>query len=454
MRSFNVILLLLLFTATSFGQQKVTVQKIIVSGNNVTRTSFILRELTMEPGAEIPVDSINAVIEENKLRLFNLQLFNEVDQHMNVAGNDIVWYINVKERWPVIPSGILQFADRNINTWWVDQNHDLRRISAGLTVTDRNFRGDLETLAATVQAGFTKKLEINYTRPYVNELQTNGIGFIVGAAQSNQTYYTTSLNKLIYTGNYNGTAISRQLEGGISYLHRPAFASRHTIQLCYKNYWVADTILKLNTDYFAGGSSTARFLELFYRFEYNGTDNWNYSLEGYKLVAAAIARYGFSGIGYQSFVNIEAGMFRKLVPKWYGSIILRGRLMAPANQPYFFRGGLGTQTDYVRGYEYYVIDGSHYSLLRLDLKRELFNNTFTLPITYFTAVPLRIYPKIFADAGYIVSPVPGNSLLSNSFQYSIGAGVDIVTLYDIKVRAEFAYNHLRQNGLYLHFNSE
>jgi len=133
---------------------------------------------------------------------------------------------------------------------------------------------------------------------------------------------------------------------------------------------------------------------------------------------------------------------------------VRGRLMYPQNQPYYFRGGLGTQTDYVRGYEYYVTDGYNYGLVRLDLKRELFNNTYLLPVRYFTAVPVRIYPKVFFDAGYNQSRIPGLNTLSNKILYSIGAGIDIVTLYDVKIRIEYARNHLGQNGLYLHFNSE
>jgi hemolysin activation/secretion protein len=93
-------------------------------------------------------------------------------------------------------------------------------------------------------------------------------------------------------------------------------------------------------------------------------------------------------------------------------------------------------------------------VLRLDLKREVFNNTWSIPVKYFTAIPLRVYPKIFADAGYITSPSPGNSFLSNQVLYCVGVGLDVVTLYDIKIRFELAWNHLNQNGLYLHFNSE
>jgi outer membrane protein assembly factor BamA len=428
--------------------------RIIVSGNKVTRSSVILRELNIHQGDTIFSEKIPALMEQNKLRLFNLGLFNEVEQHIKHNGDLMEWDIIVKERWYIIPTAILQFADRNINTWWVSENHDLRRVAGGLTVTDKNFRGNLETLGITAEAGYTQKLGVSYMRPYLNRGQTNGLGFSISLAQSRQAYYTTDADKLLYAGSYSGPVISRQLEGGISYLYRPAFASRHIFQVSYKDYTVRDTIIRLNPDYFADGRSRARFVELFYRYEYNGVDNWNYSLQGFKLVTYAALRQGMEGIGFQSFANIEAGLFRNPLPRWYYSAVFRGRLMYPQDQPYYFRGGLGTQTDYVRGYEYYVIDGGNYGLLRLDLKRELFNRTYSAAVKYFTAIPLRIYPKIFADAGYINSPSPGNSTLSNRLLYSFGMGLDIVTLYDIKIRVEFAWNHLKQKDLYLHFNSE
>jgi outer membrane protein assembly factor BamA len=467
--------LLLFFCACAYSQEyssvkQVTIRKIIITGNTITRRSVILREIGIHEGQTINntlpeaadtvnieavlTDSLSLLQEQNKLRLFNLQLFNEVDQHVVRTGNEVDWYIAVKERWPIIPSVIVQFADRNFNTWWVAEHHDLRRVSGGLTLTDKNFRGNLEKLTVTAEDGYTQKLGISYMRPYLNKGQTNGFGFSLSYAQSRQTYYNTDSNKLVYAGTYSGAVISKQLEGGISYLYRPAYASKHVFQLNYKDYSVSDTILKLNPAYYANNSTRARFFEFYYRYEYNGVDNWNYSLKGVKLVTQAVVREGLEGIHFQSYANVEAGWFKNPLPNWYTSVIFRGRLMYPQEQPYYFRGGLGTQTDYVRGYEYYVIDGSNYGVLRLDLKRELFNNTYAIPVRYFTAMPVRIYPKLFFDAGYIDSPQPGNSFLSNKLQYSAGVGVDVVTLYDIKIRFEYAWSHLGQNGLYLHFNSE
>ncbi len=462
MRYFISILFLLLVYSGAYGQDSGSnidtsqsrISKIIITGNAVTRGAVILREISIHEGDVIAGDSIAFITEQNRLRLFNLQLFNEVDQHTERIGDEITWYIHVKERWPVIPTLIVQFADRNFNTWWVTENHDVRRISAGLTLTDKNFRGNLETLAVTAEDGYTQKLGIGYMRPYVNNGQTRGLGFNLSYAQSRQTYYATDSDKLVYAGTYGGPVMLRQFEGGLSYVYRPAYASKHIFQVSYKNYWVSDTILKLNADYFANGKKEAKFVEFYYRYEYNGVDNWNYSLKGLKLVMQGVVRSGLEGLNFQSYANVEAGIFRNPFRGWYVSAIFRGRLIYPEDQPYYFRGGLGTQTDYVRGYEYYVTDGYNYGVLRLDLKREIFNKTYSLPVKYFTALPLRIYPKIFADAGYIDNPMPGNSFLSNRLEYSIGAGIDVVTFYDMKIRFEFAYNRLGQNGLYLHFNSE
>jgi len=435
--------------------KRLVVGRVEVEGNHITRRGVIIRETGIRPGQSIATDSVNALVTRSRLRLFNLQLFNEVEQEVvPLTGDSVIWRFKLKERWYIIPTGILQFADRNINTWWTDQRHDLNRVSAGLTITDRNFRGNLETLAFTLQGGYTQRLGLTYMLPYINRSQTHGIGITGAVARSRQTYFATIDNKLRFAGDYDGPVVWKQAEGGLCYIFRPRYAKRHIFQLSYRQFDVADTIVQLNADYFSDSSRTARLAELNYRFEYNGVDNWNYSLRGEKLVVVSVLRTGFEGLGFQAYAGYEAGIFRHLGGRWYGSAVSRGKAVLPGAQPYYFRNGLGTSTDYVRGYEYYVTDGYSYGLARLSLKHELFSNTWSLPVRYFTSVPVRIYPKVFFDAGYIDGASSSHNSLSNTVMYSIGAGVDMVTFYDVKIRVEFSRNHLGQNGLYLHFNSE
>jgi outer membrane protein assembly factor BamA len=433
-----------------------TVRKIEISGNEVIRPRVLLRELSVARGDVISTDSLNYFMEECRLRLTNLTIFNEVEvKVVRIDEEQMDWYIQVKERFYVFPQITFQLADRNINVWWFEQDHNLNRINLGLTGVDKNVTGNLDVLSATVQAGYTQKLGISYTKPYIDRAQKNGVGFSLAYSRNHQIFYATDANKLQFVGNYTGAFMLKQFEAAVSYIYRPGYATRHIVQLSYKDYRVNDIVPMLNHDYFLNGSKNLKLMELLYRFEYNHVDNWNYPLVGEKVVAYALTRVGIEGFKFQNYLNIEVGYFRNPLPKWYTSAIFRGRIMVPENQPYSFEGGLGTAMDYIRGYEYYVINGSHYGVLRLDLKRELINFKLKdIPVKYFTTLPLRVYPKIFTDIAYVKTNVPGNNFLGNRLLYSFGAGVDIITFYEIKIRLELTYNHLGQNGLYLHSGSE
>lgn len=434
---------------------KIKLAQINITGNKRTQKDIMLREMNVREGQMVRVDSLAALLTQSRLRLMTIGLFTEIKMADEVMGDSVlVWNIAVKERWYIIPEPTFQLADRNFNVWWTEQNRDLRRTIIGVTLRDKNFRGNMENLALTAQLGYTQKLYLEYTKPYIDKEKKHGFGVGFGFAESEETFYNTDSNKLQFIktkGNY----IYSQAEVSASYIYRPAYAAHHIFRLTYKAFRVADTVIKLNADYYKDGSKSMKMLEAGYRYELNNVDNLNYPLYGTKIVGQLIGRYGIEGLGYQVFGTLEVGHYRKLWPKWYFSTTFRGRLSAPGQQPYSFRNAMGTKYEYIRGYEYYVIDGSHYGLLRANLKREILNvNIRKIPIKYLPNIPLRIYPKIFADAGYVYNNYAGNSFLNNKMLYSAGVGVDIYTAYDIKIRIEYACNHLGQKGLFLHFNSE
>lgn len=442
-------------TAVPAGREKLYLRTIHVIGTQRTRQSILLREMSVHAGDSMPADSVTHIVQQNRLRLLNIALFTEVNVHPEpVAADSIDLYVIVKERWYIWPQVAFQLADRNFNVWWTEQNRDLRRANIGLTVKDKNFRGNYETLSATAQVGYTQRFAIEYSRPYIDRRQKHGIGLSLSLARSQEMAYTTDSNKLKFARS-NDRFIYHQADVSVVYSYRPGYAARHVFQLSYRNYRIDDTIVGLNHDYYRNGSNDLRMLEFTYRFDLNHVDNWNYPLTGFKLVSYTTLRAGIDGIGFQASETAEAGWFRQPAHKWYTGLIFRGRLSLPYDQPYAFRQALGTRTDYVRGYEYYVVDGAHYGVLRADLKRELYNHIFEKTgIHYLPSVPLRIYPKLFMDLGYAVNKYPGNSFLNDRLLYAAGIGLDIVTAYDLKIRLEYAWNHLGQNGLFLHFNSE
>lgn len=433
----------------------VTIRHIDFIGNKKTKRSILLRELSLAENQTISSDSINFYTNQTQLRLATLGIFTEINIKIDTISNDqIDMLINVKERWFIIPEPAFQLADRNFNVWWTEQNRDLRRTIIGITLRDKNFRGNLENLSVTGQVGYTQIFSINYFNPYLDKSKKKGFGASVGFAESQETFYATDSNKLKFIKTKD-RYIMRQYSADVSYAYRPAYASRHILRLAYKYFQIEDTIVKLNPNYFKNGSKFLKYLELSYRYELNKTDNINYPLTGTKMVGQVFVRMGLEGMDQQIFGTLELGKYYRLGNKWYISSTFRGRLTTPELQPYTFQNALGTKYDYVRGYEYYVIDGAQYGVLRFNFKRELLNFTIKrIPIKYLPSIPIRIYPKIFADAGYVSNQYYGDSFLNNRLLYAAGFGVDIYTAYDLKVRFEYAWNHLGQKGLFLHFNSE
>lgn len=432
-------------------QEKLHLRAINITGNKVTRRSIILREMSVEEGDSISRREMDDIVTLNQKRIFNLSIFIEVKVTPVYPEQGVVeWDILVREQWYVIPEFNFQLADRNFNVWWVEQNRDIRRANIGVGLKHRNFRGNLEEVSATAQIGYTQKFGLEYKRPYVDKAQKHGFNAKFFASRNEEWYYKTDSNKWQFAST-PGSYITNAFEAAGAYTYRPAYASRHLFEIRYKSQSVSDTFLLLNPDYFLNGSRNQQLMEFLYRYDLNHVDNWNYSLTGLKMISLAILRVGWQGFNYQNQYQTEVGYFKKLSRKWYSSHIFRGRLSFPQYQPYNYVYAMGVGSEYLRGFEYYVIDGSHYGLLRTNLKYELLNIVIRkIPIRYIATIPIRIYPKVYFDVGYAANKFPGNSFLNNRALYSGGVGVDIVSFYDFKMRVEYSWNDLGEKGLFLH----
>jgi len=98
------------------------------------------------------------------------------------------------------------------------------------------------------------------------------------------------------------------------------------------------------------------------------------------------------------------------------------------------------------------VDGVAGGLTNETLSRQLTNFSFHIPGTKWLTgrlIPLKIYGKVFGNAGYVYNPRPGDNILPNTLLSGGGIGLDIFTSYDFTLKLEFSVNKLGQNGLYL-----
>jgi len=429
------------------------IHHIHVQGNKKTNTAIILRELDIAPGDTLPGSQIDLVLKRNKNKIFNTNLFNNVDLRLepNEFGFiDLV--IQVDERWYIFPMVILELGDRNFNEWWSERGRDLRRINYGLRITHNNVFGNGEELRATAQFGFTRRFDLGYNIRYLDKARKNGLGFLVSYATNNNMAYQTEGNKLRFLN--TSDLMRERFVSSVRFSHRQRFYTQHYLEARFYYNTIADTITELNPNYFLDSRTRQRYLQLSYDFVHDRRDLVAYPLRGHYF-GLEFSRDGLLPTDdlNRTALKTNFALFRQVGRRYFWNMNLQGMTSYPASQPYAQYRALGFGFEYLRGYERYIIDGQHYGLAKFTFKRELFSSQFNIPyipLPQFSTLPISIYLTVFGDLGYVhdSSRNPGNSLLANKWLYSSGVGVDVVTFYNMVMRLNYAINGTGDRGFF------
>jgi outer membrane protein assembly factor BamA len=126
------------------------IDSIAVIGNEITDLDIITRELTFSLGDSISYEDMMY----NRERVFSLGIFNRVDIYSWSDGDVNTLIIDVEESWYIYP---LPFAELKDKSW--------DKISYGLDLFIRNFRGRNETIRTRASFGYDPSLYLNYTIP-------------------------------------------------------------------------------------------------------------------------------------------------------------------------------------------------------------------------------------------------------------------------------------------------
>lgn len=443
------------------------IRSISLTGNKTTKDFVILRELTFAVGDTLSHSTYDARVSESKRNLLNTSLFNFVTiinadtSEPNLHGtHEVHITIDVKERWYTWPSPVFEVMEQNMNTWWRN-GHNLDRATYGFLLTRYNFMGRKETVALICRFGYSQQFGAQYSVPYLNRKRTLGVTFTGLFTQNHEVYYGTQHNQLLF---YKDTEhhIRKELNASVKLQLRRGIYVRHTLDARYVDLRVHDTVVHLASDYFAGNSDRMRYFSLSYQYVCDHRDAKAYPIHGY-YADIEVTRHGL-GIFPDEKVNVT--FFAASIRKWFSisdrifaGAMLRARWLPGVTPPFYHQRALGFST-YIRGFEYYVIDGQSYAIGKTAIRYQLLKpRIFTFkwfPIQKFNTLHLAIYAGIFGDAGYVydrASVATDHNSLGNSLLAGYGAGLDIVSYYDIVFRFEYTFNSLGEGGFYLHFGA-
>lgn len=426
-----------------------------IEGAQKTKQQIIHREFRIKPGDSVRLQELPVLLEACEQLLYNTNLFNTIKITPVLEPNrQVQLYIEVTERWYIYPTPQFKLIDRNLNEWWKVYDGDLNRIIYGVKGTHYNLTGRADQLNLIFLSGYNRNYTLTYSIPYVNKSLTKGLSLFLTYTQNREFPLQTEYdNKLMA---FRSSRFAReQFSASLYYRYRKNYYRSHITGIQYNNIRLADSVLAVSkgANYLGDGQTQARFLDLSYQYQYNSTNNINYPTKG------ILFRAGFQkrGLEWRGGMN---GLFlfinhRQQFPhntKTFSSLLLSGKTVLPFKQSYINRRAFGYGDYYLRGLEYYVIDAVASGMAQYTLHRQLVNWKIKNPfrIKSIPYIPIRVFGKLYGDAGYAHTTDDNMTKMNNRFLYSGGAGIDILTLYDFKLSIEYSFNQFGENGLFLH----
>jgi len=153
-----------------------TVGDIFISGNKITKSFTITREMPFHTGDSVTLQQLTRYFAQAREHLINTRLFNEVTVSLkDFRGYTVDINISVKERWYIFPLPYVRPVDRNF-TAWAQQGYSLSRFDYGLKYSQYNFTGRNDYLRVWLITGYSREIEMAYDRPNTGKNLVHGFG--------------------------------------------------------------------------------------------------------------------------------------------------------------------------------------------------------------------------------------------------------------------------------------
>jgi outer membrane protein assembly factor BamA len=437
---------------------KLIVGDINITGNKKTRHYIIERELPFKKGDTLSLQDLTQKFVTGRQQLINTQLFHEVAVYIKqFRGYVTDIQIDVKERWYIIPLPYVKPVDRNFSAW-ADKGYNLNRLNYGLKFYYDNFTGRNDKLKLMFITGYTHQYSISYDQPYADNSLKHGFGASASYSAVKELNVSTINNKQFFLNvdsvDNSNKYINQLFNFTLSYYYRPAIYTRHIFRLGYTVNKVDNSVLVDNPKYFTNGSTSISYPEFSYTWRYQNIDYMPYPRIG------KAAEINFVKRGFTPEMNLwqVAAKYTQAWPlgwKLFYVGQVNGTVKLPFDQPYYNQRLIGYGDFSFRGLEKYVVDGVAGVAAFNTIKREIINTSFRnfVPLST-TRIPLQVFVKAFTDVGYSYTKPPVNNSLQNSFLYTYGVGVDVVTYYDLVFRFECSFNQLGEHGLFFHLRND
>jgi len=434
----------------------ILIADITVTGNKKTKPYIIEREIPFKQGDYIPRAQLDKKLLLAQQQVMNTALFTQVYVYIeSQQGNLVFINVDVKERWYIFPLPYFKLVDRNFNQWWVEQKAALDRVNYGIKFNFNNVTGRNDKMNVYLIGGYSRQVLLKYEQPFADKALKSGYSVLFNFSRQRELNYITEGNKQVFYK--QNEFVMQNIRAEAAYLYRPAVRTHHKFMVAYVRNNVSDTILALNPHYFpTAAGNNVTYPEFAYSIDYFNADYNAYPTRGF-IADATVLKRGLTSEINLTQLQYTANYAVPLGPRMHILFQSAGVIKFPFDQPFYNLQLFGYGNGYLRGLEYYVMDGVAGIMGRATLHNQIFAVTLRTPPNSKKEViiPFRFYLKAGGDVGYVYSRTPGNELLCNKLAYTGTFGLDVVIpSYDIVFKLNYSLNQLGQSGLFLHARTD
>lgn len=448
------------YDATAQNQpQKYLIRQISFDGNDRTKDSRLLREVVVRVGDSLTLKQITKKLKDSKEHITNTGLFTDVTTNLffdEENHNNVRLHFTVKEGLYFIPIPIIELADRNFNVWWSEHNRDIKFLNLGLNLKLRNITGNADELDVLGQWGYDRKFIVNYESPYFDSGRKWNYNF--------RTYYTSN-KELIYTTEDGDPQYLRddnrflrsEFITSMAFIFRPGLNSFYRLTFGYFHNTIEDDVFELNPDYFVN-QTEQRYGQIKIDYTLEKRNNKYLATEGW-YVHASLARNGIKNTDQLKSWELAADIYYyhpiSELWSWNQGVLARGHF-SQNRFPYYNLYPLGGDQEYIRGYEYYQIEGSSVGVYKTSLMRKIIDRKINLgkamPFTNYKKMDTKLFLSLNLDYGYVLDDYFRTSGFVNQNLWGGGLGLNLLLYNKFSCSFEASLNQKKELGFFFHLN--
>ncbi|MEI7484264.1 MAG: BamA/TamA family outer membrane protein [Ignavibacteriota bacterium] len=420
--------------------QEMTIERIILIGNEKTKDEVILREMQLQEGGKFNLE----YLENDVKRLYNLGLFNRVDvvpAPLSSSKINLVFEFEEGFYFLPIPQGGIKEGS-------------LKKIWGGVNFLWKNFRGRNETMNMSFGVGYEPFISVSYLNPWIFG---NSHYFFQTSFRYSRTYRRS-------VGNADCTGVIFNKNEVPTYIMNDMMGDIRIGKYFGKNTSVS-ALLQFNSiytsEYQPGRTVSQDGLDVFptagLDFTYDTRDYSKFATYG-SYYYLKLSRSGL----FHKDIDLNKFRFdlRRFIPIKLTNdyaLVLSGRInsvlsFGGGEIPVYLKESIGYD-NLIRGWDNFVLMGEDKLLGSLELRIPLLKPFYVKGSDHFIIrkVPLAnkfsyrygVYATLFFDLGGVWGRK--EQIYDSQFKNGFGAGLNLLLPFDFVARVDFGLRKINKD---------